>query len=142
MFTQDRQQLRNFYSQAWQKYQDKLPLDALESQLLEVILLHPEYHELIGNPGVTTEQEFHPELGESNPFMHMGLHLGLREQLSTNRPQGIKKIHQQLRQIHSLHDTEHQMMEVLAEMLWQAQRDNKMPDEQDYLTKLQRLLHA
>jgi hypothetical protein len=138
MFTQDRQQLRNFYSQAWQKYQDKLPLDALESQLLEVILLHPEYHELISNPEMTNEQEFHPELGESNPFMHMGL----REQLSTNRPQGIKKIHQQLCQTQSLHDTEHQMMEILAEMLWQAQRDNKMPDEQDYLTKLQRLLHA
>ncbi|WP_204318325.1 DUF1841 family protein [Serratia marcescens] len=36
------------------------------------------------------------ELGETNPFLHMGLHLAVREQVATDRPQGIRTVYTKL----------------------------------------------
>lgn len=67
------------------------------------------------------------------------MHLGIREQVATNRPKGIRQIHQSLRtKLNSELEAEHLMMDALAETLWQAQRDNKAPDENLYLKRLKR----
>lgn len=140
--TMDRQQLRRMYFDTWQKYQTGVQLDGLEQQVAQVILEHPEYHDLLSNTS-SQEAEFHPELGASNPFLHMGLHLSLREQVATNRPAGIAECYQQLLTKMGDHlEVEHQMLEVLAEALWQAQRDGKAPDEEEYLRKLRGLVEA
>ena len=77
---------------------------------------------------------------DGNPFLHMGLHLALREQLGTNRPAGIALVHQRLMQRGvEAHAAEHRMMGVLGETLWQAQRAGRAPDERQYLEALQRL---
>ena len=43
MYTNDRDAYRHAFYTAWQKYQKKLALEPLEKQLVEIILLHPEY---------------------------------------------------------------------------------------------------
>ncbi len=89
MYTNNRDAYRQAFFTVWQKYQKKLPLDATEAQLVEVIALHPEFHALLENPAAYQQQEF--EL-EENPFLHMSLHIALREQIRMNRPHGIATI--------------------------------------------------
>jgi len=137
MFGTDRNQLRQMYKTAWQKFQQQQNLSPLESQIASVIKEHPEYHDFV----LQLDKDFLPEMGETNPFLHMGLHLGLREQLATNRPAGINQIYQQLLlKKGSPHDTEHSMIECLAEAMWSAQSNNQQPDENAYLESLQNLL--
>ena len=138
IFGQDRDELRKMYSDAWQKRSDKVPMSPLETQIADVIALHPEYHDAIA--AVDLDREYTPEGGETNPFLHMGLHLGLREQVATNRPAGIAGIHTELaHKLADLHAAEHQMIDCLAETLWEAQSQNSAPDEQKYLERLRRL---
>ena len=130
MFGQNRDQLRQMWADAWHKFMQQQPLQPLEQQLVDVLQWHPEYHALLAH----TQADYLPELGQSNPFLHMGMHLALREQVSTNRPAGIRECYHKLMQnLGDEHETEHQLMECLAEALWQAQRDNVAPDEIRYL---------
>jgi hypothetical protein len=70
----------------------------------------------------------------------MGLHLAIREQVSTNRPAGITEVHARLAaRMGSAHEADHRMLEVLAEALWEAQRAGKAPDEAAYLERLRTL---
>ena len=67
----------------------------------------------------------------------MAMHLTIHEQLLSDRPAGIVKIHRHLSQQYGdTHQAEHQIMECLAEILWQAQRDGSLPDEKRYLEML------
>jgi hypothetical protein len=41
-------------------------------------------------------QRYFPEQGEVNPFLHINLHLSLKEQLSINQPLGIQEYYQKI----------------------------------------------
>lgn len=126
------------YKDAWAKFCTKSLLTPLESQIAAVVEWHPEYHEDLASDAL--DQEYTPEGGRSNPFLHMGLHLGIREQIATNRPAGIQAIHKALlARLGDAHAAEHQMIDCLAETLWEAQSQNSEPDEQKYLERLHRL---
>jgi hypothetical protein len=61
--------------------------------------------------------------------------------LATDRPVGIRQAFETLAaHFASSHDAEHQLIECLAETLWEAQRAGLAPDEQAYLARVQRLL--
>lgn len=141
MYNPSRDQARQFFFDAWRKYQDKLTLTPLESIALDIILRHSEYHAMLGNPERYLEQDYPPEFGETNPFLHMSLHLSIEEQLSIDQPPGIKGHYQQLlARLGAPHDAQHAVMDCLAEMIWQAQRNNSGPDSTVYFTCLSRLL--
>jgi hypothetical protein len=128
------------YVDAWRKHRDRAPLQPLEAQIADVVSLHPEYHALLEAGGESIDHDWSPEAGETNPFLHMGMHLAIREQVATNRPTGIMSIHETLvSRSGDVHLAEHLMMEVLAETLWRAQRDGGPPDEATYLLALRRL---
>lgn len=140
LFGQNRDELRRFYIEAWHKYRQKLPLQPLEVQITEVVALHPEYHALLESGEKALEREFSAESGQGNPFMHMGMHLGLREQLSTDRPAGIRSLYQGLlTKLGDSHEAEHRMMECLGQAMWEAQNNGLPPDEAKYLKCLRRL---
>ena len=134
LYTQDRTEQRKFLANAWQKFLGKKILDPLESQLTQVIEIHPEYHSLIQN----VESDYFPEQGEVNPFLHINLHLSLREQLSINQPHGIKEIyHKIVNSTGDSHEAEHKMMDCIAEMIFSSQK-NKLPmDHQAYIRCLE-----
>ena len=137
---QSREQLRRMYLEAWRKFSAKQPLEPLEGQLAAVIAEHPEYLQWIEAGDDAIAAEFTPESGRQNPFLHMGLHLAIREQVATDRPKGIAEIHRKLAtKLGDAHAAEHAMLEPLAEALWEAQRNNRMPDEQAYLERLKTL---
>ncbi len=138
MFGQDRNQLRQMYFDAWRKQQSGELMQPLEAMIAGVIALHPEYHALLEQGEDALDKDFLPEMGETNPFMHMGMHIAIREQLATDRPGGIVLAHKKLLlRLQDVHEVEHQIMECLGESLWEAQRNNSAPDESQYLQCVQ-----
>lgn len=137
---EDRAAMRQRYLDAWRKFAAREVLEPLEAQLAAVVAEHPEYIAWLESGEAVLGAEFTPEGGRENPFLHMGLHLAIREQVATDRPPGIAHIHAELaRRTGSTHAAEHAMIEPLAEALWQAQRSGVAPDEQLYLDRLRRL---
>jgi len=134
-----RDELRRRYVTAWQRRLEGLPLEPLDAAIADVIELHPEYQSLLQDPAALNAA-FAVEDGRTNPFLHMGLHLGLREQIATRRPSGIEQVHARLAaRLGDAHEAEHRMIQVLAEALWEAQRAGRAPDEAAYLERLRRL---
>jgi hypothetical protein len=137
---QNRDQMRRMYLEAWRKFSAREPLQPLEAQLAAVIAEHPEYVTWLESGENALTAEFTPEGGRQNPFLHMGLHLAIREQVATDRPAGIAEVHQKLSaRLGDAHAAEHTMLEALAEALWEAQRSGRPPDEQAYLERLRTL---
>lgn len=137
IFGQDRNELRRMYADAWRKHSDGQVLSPLETQIARVIEEHPEYHAAVTGD---LAHDYTVEGGETNPFLHMGLHLGIREQVATDRPAGVREIHTRLAaKTGDVHESEHRMIDCLAETLWEAQSQNRIPDEAAYLERLRRL---
>jgi hypothetical protein len=137
----DRDQLRRAWLEAWRKHRGGLPLEPLEAQLADVIAAHPEYHALLEGGPETAAREWTPEDGESNPFLHMGLHMAVREGVSTDRPPGLRAAFLALAGTSaSGHEAEHRLLECLAEALWEAQRAGRPPDEATFLARVRRLI--
>lgn len=136
---QSRDEIRRVYLTVWHKLQQGQLLEPMEALIAEVIELHPEYQALLDDGASVEQREFTPEHGQTNPFLHMGMHIALREQANSDRPAGIKRIYDKLCATRGRHEAEHEMMECLGQSLWQAQRDNRPPDEAAYLECLKKL---
>jgi len=140
LFGDDRVSLRRAYLDAWRRHRSGRPLQPVQAQIVDVIGLHPEYHALLEGDENNLDRDWLPEDGEANPFLHMGLHLAIRDQVAMDRPAGIAAIYQRLvRHSGDTHITEHMMLECLGEALWRAQNDHRPPDESAYLEALTRL---
>jgi len=138
IFGQDRQELRRMYVDAWRKSEAGEIMSPLEAQIAQVVSDHPEYQEMLTPEAL--EESFTPEDGKTNPFLHMGLHLAIRDQVATNRPPGIAAIFKDLAaKAGDPHAAEHKMVDCLAETLWEAQGQNAPPDEQKYVERLKGL---
>ena len=138
IFGQDRDALRRMYADAWKKREAGEPMSPLENQIADVVAEHPEYVADVSSDDLA--RDYLPEAGQTNPFLHMGLHLSLREQVATNRPHGIRDVYTAvITKTGDRHDAEHAMIECLAETLWEAQSANTAPDESRYLERLKAL---
>ena len=133
---QSRDQLRETYRAAWRRYKQQHTLSPLDKQVVAVISEHPEYHVIVESAAADLAN-YSPRSGQLNPWLHMGLHLAIREQVSTNRPAGIAAVHAKLAaRAGGTHEAEHRILEVLAEQIWDAQKSGKPPDETAYLERL------
>jgi len=140
MFGNDRDGLRRYYCTVWEKACAGQTLEPLEQLIAGVIREHPEYQPVLTNAETALNREYSPEHGQTNPFLHMGMHIAIQEQLGGNRPAGILDVYQQIcRRMGGAHPAEHAMMECLGETLWEAQRHGQEPNEQAYLERLRRL---
>lgn len=136
MFNPSREQVRRFFCDSWRKYRDRRILEGAEATAADLIEQHPEYHALLENPEAAVEQEFTPENGQMNPFLHLSLHLAIADQISIDQPPGVRAIYDRLRQRLDVHETEHVILECLAETLWLSQREGKPLDAFYYLENL------
>ena len=136
MFTSDRSKQRQYLKQAWEKYTSQEQLEPLELQLSKIVEQHPEYQNLIKN----LDSEYFPEQGNTNPYLHINLHLTLQDQITMDQPKGIRDIHSQLIvKIKNAHEVEHMMMEHIAEMIFNAQKNNAAFDLDGYIKALKSL---
>ena len=139
LYGSDRDDLRRSWVDAWSKSRAGQPLEPLERLLAEVVSEHPEHHAALESPDALT-REFPPEAGRSNPFLHMGLHVAIREQIATDRPPGVRRLYVELLpRFADTHRLEHALMECLAQTLRDAQRAGGVPDEARYLSRVRRL---
>ena len=142
LYGSDRDDLRRVYVEAWSKSRAGQPLEPLERLVAEVIAGHPEYHAILESPDAPA-REFPHHAGQSNPFLHLGLHVAIREQLATDRPPGLRGLYATLLpRFADAHRLEHALMECLAQTLWDAQRSGAAPDEARYLDRVRRIGEA
>jgi hypothetical protein len=131
MFDPTREQVRETFFATWRKYRAGEPLAGIESLALDAILLHPEYHYVLSQPSIYQDKDY---TDESNPFLHMSLHVALEEQLSIDQPPGVSRLFNELlRRKQERHAALHDAIDCLAETVWRAQRDRTPPDARAYL---------
>jgi hypothetical protein len=141
MFIQNRAESRAFFYNVWKKQKSRLSLDPLEVIIFDVISTHPEYHCYLDDEKSIYQNDSSAENDKINPFLHMGMHIALKEQINSNKPVGINVIFSKVvSKSVSVHDAEHKMMECLGKSLWKAQLENKLPDENEYLECLENIL--
>lgn len=133
MFNPSREQVRRFFCDAWSKHLNRLPLVGAEVTAVDIISRHPEYQELLSHTEAALDKDWTPEGGETNPFLHLSLHLAIHEQISIDQPPGIRASYQALLLRTDAHDAEHVLLECLGETIWKAQRQGSTMDAQAYL---------
>lgn len=139
LFDPSRDEARNFLFESWRKHRAKELLTPLEDLAVQLISKHPEYFTVLEESRQHQDKDYLPEQGETNPFLHLMMHLAIEEQISIDQPIGIRAHFMRLTQkLGSEHDAQHRMMECLSEMIWQAQRNRTQPDAEVYFKCLEK----
>lgn len=134
MFNPSRDQARDFLFGLWAKHRAGAALTPLETMALAVVLEHPEYHAVLDDRERYLERDWRPEGGETNPFLHLQMHLAIEEQVSIDQPPGIRAAVEALARRHvSSHDARHDVMDCLAEVVWNAQRNGAGFSNEEYV---------
>lgn len=139
LFGNSRQDTREVFFLTWDKMTREQPLEGVEVLVAKVIEAHPEYAGVLADRLANEDRDYLPEHGDTNPFLHMGMHVAIEEQLSIDQPHGIRQQYDKLMlRLADPHAVQHIIMECLGEMLWQAQRQQTSPDENLYLDCLKK----
>jgi hypothetical protein len=139
LFQPSRDQVRQFFCEAWAKQRAQTLLSALETMAVDWILEHPEYHALLEQPEQASREDFSVERGQVNPFLHLSMHLAIAEQVSIDQPPGIRNAFERLARTHdSLHEAAHRLMDCLGQTLHEAQVRQTAPDHERYLECIER----
>lgn len=142
MYNLNQIDVRNFFFELYQKFENKEALSELEKIAYCVILAHPEYNHVLNNKPKYLDSIWPIENGETNPFLHLSMHLTILEQLSINQPFGIRDLFQKLvDKFKDKHESEHHLIDCLGEMLWQAQKSQTPPDPTVYLACINKKLN-
>lgn len=138
LFNPSRDEVRQFFFDAWAKFKQQSMLTELEKMAVGIMHMHPEYHTILDHPEQYLEQAYYPEMGETNPFLHMSLHLSIQEQISINQPIGITPAYGKLcTRFQEEHEAQHALLECLAETIWLAQRNQTGLDAAHYLNLIE-----
>ena len=139
MFQPTRDEGRAAFIEAWRRARQGEPLEPLQDLCVGIIARHPEYHAVLEDAERHVHRDWTPESGETNPFLHLAMHLAVLEQLSIDRPTGIRAAFEALcRRQGDRHRAEHAVMECIAEALWTALRTGIPVNEAAYLKAVRR----
>jgi len=139
MFTPSQQDVRRFFCETYRKSNAREILTPMEVIASDWISRHPEYHASLGDVEAALETSYTVDGGQSNPFLHLSMHLSIAEQVSVDQPPGVRAAFQTLAQkFNSEHEAHHQIMECLGEMLWNSQRTGLPPDGAAYIESLKK----
>lgn len=140
IFNPTREDVRRFFCDAWKKKTEAQILTPLETIAGDWMRQHPEYHTLLTDPEGAVAQNYTPERGETNPFLHLSMHLSISEQISIDQPPGIRGIAEHLaKKLDSEHEAQHRIMECLGQVMWGAQREGVPLSPEKYLEALKKL---
>jgi len=133
MFNPSQAEARSFFFDVFSKAQQNVVLSDLEKTAYSVILEHPEYHKVLKNKEKYINYQYLPEMGETNPFLHLSMHLTILEQLSINQPAGISDLYKQMcLKLGDEHKASHEIIDCLGKMIYQALRKRINPDVSIY----------
>ena len=141
MFNPSQSDVRNFFFDIIEKTQANHQLSDLEKIAYSIILEHPEYESILTNRRKYLEYQWTVEMGQTNPFLHLSMHMSIIEQLSIDQPPGVKNLYNELCiKFNDAHEAAHQLMDCLGEMIWQAQSKHSAPDMQVYFSCINKKL--
>ncbi len=139
MFDPSRDQARRFFIEAWRKHRERHLVSALEDIAIRLIGEHPEYHALLDSGEDALSREWTPASGQTNPFLHLSLHLAVEEQLAIDQPPGLRAAFEALlARRGDRHDALHDVLECLGETMWRAQKSQSPPDGEAYVECVRR----
>lgn len=139
MFTPSQHDVRRFFCETYRKHRANEVLTPLEAIARDWVVQHPEYAAALADAEAALATDYSVESGQSNPFLHLSMHLSIAEQISINQPPGIRQAFVALAQrLGSEHDAHHQIMECLGEMMWASQRSGLPPDGAAYIECVKR----
>lgn len=139
MFTPSQHDVRRFFCETFRKQRANEVLTPLEAIARDWIVQHPEYEDALADIDAALAADYSVEHGQSNPFLHMSMHLSIAEQISIDQPPGIRAAFIGLAQrLGSEHEAHHQIMECLGEMIWTSQRSGLPPDGVAYIECVKR----
>jgi hypothetical protein len=139
MFQPSQNDVRRFFCGAYARGRQRLPLEPLQAMALRWIEQHPEYHDALADESAALAAVYTVEVGRTNPFLHLSMHLSIDEQVAIDQPTGIRQAVELLAaRCGSLHEAQHVVMECLGEMVWASQRSGRPPDGQAYLEAVRR----
>jgi hypothetical protein len=141
LFNPTKDEVRTFFCEAWAKQQQSGILTPLESIAARWMVEHPEYHDLLSDLEKAKTEDFSVEKGQTNPFLHLAMHLSITEQVQIDQPPGIREAAKNLTiKLDSEHEAQHRIMECLGQVMWDAQRQGTPPDMQVYVESIRSLI--
>ena len=139
MFSPSQADVRHFFCSVYSKTLANQPLEAIETIASLWIDEHPEYHADLADVDAALRTMQHAEDGNTNPFLHLSMHLSISEQCSIDQPRGIRQAVELLtHRRNSLHAAHHEAMDCLGKMIWESQRAGRPPDGDAYIACVQR----
>jgi hypothetical protein len=139
MFNPSQNDVRRFFCETASKHRRNEILTPMETIARDWIVQHPEYASILGDVEAALAADYKVEGGQSNPFLHLSMHLSITEQVSIDQPAGIRAAFLALAQrLGSAHDAHHQIMECLGQMIWTSQRNGLPPDGAAYVECIKR----
>ena len=138
MFTPSSHDVRRFFCEALRKQRAGEILTPMDAIAADWITHHPEYHDALLDVDAAIARDYSVEGGQSNPFLHLSMHLSIEEQVSIDQPPGIRAACQALSQRLGPHDAHHEIMECLGQMIWTSQRNSTPPDTAAYVECVRR----
>ena len=139
MFNPSQEDVRRFFCTVHAKSRNAQPMDAIETLAGQWIAEHPEYHADLQDQEAAIKHVYPADKGQTNPFLHLSMHLSISEQCSIDQPRGIRQAVELLtHKRQSLHLAHHEAMDCLGTMLWESQRAGRPPDGQAYIDCVQR----
>jgi hypothetical protein len=139
MFNPSQDDVRHFFCTTFTKHRENQILTPLEAIARDWLVQHPEYDDALKDVEAALGTDYSVEKGQSNPFLHLSMHLSISEQISIDQPPGIRAAYLALAQRRgSEHDAHHIIMECLGEMIWSSQRNGTPPDGVAYVDCVKR----
>ncbi len=139
MFSPSQADVRRFFCLVYAKARSGEPMEAIETLAAQWIDEHPEYASDLADLDAALARMQEKQEGQTNPFLHLSMHLSISEQCSIDQPRGIRQAVELLtHKRNSLHHAHHEAMECLGTMLWESQRAGRPPDGNAYIACVQR----
>ena len=139
MFSPSQADVRRFFCAVHEKTRSGQPMEAIEMIVSQWIAEHPEHHAELSDVDAALGRMYDVDAGQTNPFLHISMHLSISEQCSIDQPRGIRQAVEMLAHRRaSLHEAHHEVMECLGQMMWESQRAGRPPDGASYIDCVQR----
>jgi len=138
LFQPSQADVRQFFCTVYAKARAGQTLEAIETIASLWIDEHPEYHAELADVDTALSSVNQSAIGNSNPFLHLSMHLSVSEQCSIDQPRGVRQAVELLTyRRNSLHLAHHEVMECLGQMIWESQRSGQAPDGAAYIACVQ-----
>ena len=139
MFSPSQADVRRFFCSVYAKAHAGQALEAIEIIASQWMDEHPEYAADFADVDAALAAMKTVQDGQTNPFLHLSMHLSISEQCSIDQPRGIRQAVELLtHKRNSLHHAHHEAMDCLGQMLWESQRAGRPPDGDAYIACVQR----